>query len=314
MSSSETPTPRPPTAIKPLAWLLPLALLLLLGTLRGGATSLAKYVSIHDVPALGYTFWQCGLAALLLLAVCRLRRVRMPLDHAHLKHFLVCGAIGTALPNTLFFVVVGHIAAGSMAVILTTIPLITYGLALMMRAERPDLRRAIGIGVGLCGTALVVIPGGAMPDASLTPWLLLALLCPTLYSANAVYAGRHRLRGSHPMTLAAGTMTAATLCILPLVLVSGSFYPLWREASLVNALVVAHGVIAALAYSLFFLILRLSGPVFYSQASYVIALTGIGWGMLVFDERHAPAFWLAVALVFAGVLLVNSRQRAARGG
>ena len=294
------------------AWLLPLALLLALGTIRGGATSLAKYVSMHGVPAMGYAFWQCGVAALVLLGACALRGVRLPLDRAHLKHFLVCGAIGSALPNSLFFLVLGHIPAGSMAVILTTIPLVTYALALLVRAERADGRRALGIGVGLLGAALVVLPGGAMPDPSLTPWLLLALGCPTLYATNAVYAGRHRLRGTHPMALAGGTMAAAAVFILPLVLITGSFHPLWRDASLADLLVVAHGGIAALAYSLFFLILRLSGPVFYSQASYVIAVTGIGWGMLVFDERHAPAFWLAVLLVFAGVLLVNSRQRVAR--
>ena len=301
---------RPATSHR--AWLLPLALLLALGTLRGGATSLAKYVSIHGVPAMGYALWQCAIASLLLLGACRLQGIRLPLDRAHRRHFLVCGAFGCALPNSLFFLVLGHIPAGSMAVILTTIPLITYALALLVRAEAPDLRRALGIGVGLAGAALVVLPGGGVPEPSLTPWLLLALLCPTLYAGNAVYAGRHRLRGSHPMALAGGTLGAAALCLLPVVLATGSFHPVWRDWSLPDLLVLAHGGIAAAAYSLFFLLLRLAGPVFYSQTAYVIALTGIGWGMLVFGERHPAAFWLAVALVFTGVLLVNSRQRAVR--
>ena len=312
---SPTPPEQPtPAAPHPLAWLLPLALLLTLGTIRGGATSLAKYVSVHGVPAMGYAFWQCSVAAIILLGSARLRGVTIPLDAKHLRYFALCGAVGTAAPNSLYFVVLGHIPAGTMAVILTTIPLITYLLVLVGRLERADRRRALGIAVGLGGAALVVLPGGAAPDAVLLPWLLLGFLCPLLYASNAVLASRQPVRGADPTVLAGGTLAAGALFVAVPMLATGSFHPLWRDASLVDLLVLAHGVLAAVAYSLFFLLLRISGPVFYSQSAYVIAVTGIGWGMLVFDERHPPAFWLAVALVFVGVLLVNSRQRVARRG
>ena len=42
---------------------LALVLLLTLGTIRGGATSISKYVSINDVPPVAYTMWQSIVAA-----------------------------------------------------------------------------------------------------------------------------------------------------------------------------------------------------------------------------------------------------------
>ena len=289
--------------------LLPLALVLLLGTLRGGVTSLAKYVSMLGIPPLGYTFWQSLVAALLLIVVCLASRRPLPVTRAHLRYFAICGAIGMALPNSLFFAVVKHIPAGSMAVILVTIPLLTYAMALLLRMEPVDGRRALGIGLGLSGAVLVVMPGGSLPAGGSTPWLLLGFLCPLLYAAVSVFATRQRVAGADPLAQAAGTLTAAALLLLPAALLTGTLHPIWQGPTVVTALILAHGAIAATAYALFFILLRVAGPVYYSQSAYVIAVTGIGFGMLVFDERHPGGFWLAVLLIFAGLLLVNLRQR-----
>lgn len=284
-----------------------LMLLLTLGTIRGGATSVAKYVSVSGVPPLGYAFWQSSLAALLLLVVRFDKIGELRGVAAEWRLYLVCGMIGTAFPNTLFFFVVKHIPAGYMAVILTTVPLITYGFALLLQMEKPDGLRALGIVVGFAGAVLIASP--SVDGGFLVNWfVVLALLCPAGYALVGIYVARHSVQGSDPLMMAAGTQLAAASFLLPTALLSGQFYPIWAAPGLPDLLIVLHGVIAAAAYSLFFRIVHMAGPVFYSQSAYVIAVTGIGWGMLVFGERHAGWFWTAVALILGGLTLVNLRH------
>ncbi len=300
-----------PSAAHASPLLLPCALLVLLGSLRGGVTSLAKYVSMQGVAPIGYVFWQAAIAAMLLTALCLCVRRRVVLSRAHLRYFAICATLGVALPNVVFFAVVRHVPAGSMAVILVTIPLLTYVLVVTLRMERLDKWRALGIVLGLIGSVLVVFPNSEIRQLDTARWLALGFLCPALYASVAVFASRHRVEGADPLIQAAGTMGGAALVLLPLALLTDTFYPLWQGSARVSWLIVAHGTIAAVAYSLFFVLLRISGPVFYSQSAYIIALSGIGFGMLVFGERHPSGFWLAVSFIFAGLMLVNMRQRMA---
>ena len=51
------------------------------------------------------------------------------------------------------------------ALVITTAPLVTYVLALIVRMEGFDLRRALGIGIGFSGALLLFLPEGSLPDA-----------------------------------------------------------------------------------------------------------------------------------------------------
>ena len=91
-------------------------------------------------------------------------------------------------------------------------------------------------------------------------------------------------------------------------LLNGDFYPIWRDPGRVEFLIVLHGLIAAMAYTMFFKIVQLAGPVFYSFSAYIIAICGLGWGWFIFGESHGQLFWVAVLLIFSGLALVNYRH------
>ncbi len=284
---------------------LALLLLLLLGALRGGATSVAKYVSINDVPPIGYAMWQSLTAATILTLLSVARSRHLPDIFSRPGYFLVCGVIGTAIPNCLFFLAVRHIAAGTMVVILTLGPIMTYAMAVALKTERADRVRLFGIGLGMTGALLIALP--RVDDVGFNVYLLLALLCPLGYSIIGVYVARRNVTGIEPYHLAAGTQIVSAAFLTPLALASGQFYPIWADISTEALLIVFHGTVAAIAFTLFFKIVELAGAVFYSYSSYVIAATGIGWGMLIFDERHGPVFGVAVLLIFAGLAVINAR-------
>jgi len=52
-----------------------------------------------------------------------------------------------------------------------------------------------------------------------------------------------------------------------------------------------------------FTIVRITGPVFFSQYCYFIVLGGFGWSYLLNDEHHSFYVWIATALAFAGLAI-----------
>lgn len=286
-----------------------LTLLVTLGLLRGGLISIAKVVSVSGVPPFGYVFWQSFSASVFLIVVILLRGQAVTADKAFLRYYFVCAMLGIVLPNALFFHVVRTIPAGSMAVILTTVPLLTYAFALLLNIERANVLRAAGILTGFFGATLMAWPAGG-DFANLNWHMLLGFLCPASYALTSVYASRTQLTVKDPMLLACGTLATAAIFSLPIALSLDQLHPIWRLGQ-TELLIIAHGAGSGIAFTLFFKLIKVAGPVFYSQSTYIIGLTGIGWGMLIFDERHGPIFWVATAFVLGGIMLVNQQQRAA---
>jgi len=56
---------------------------------------------------------------------------------------------------------------------------------------------------------------------------------------------------------------------------------------------------------------RVAGATACSQIGYVIALTGVAAGTIVVDESAGPAFWSALALVFAGMVFAHRARLSA---
>ena len=55
--------------------------------------------------------------------------------------------------------------------------------------------------------------------------------------------------------------------------------------------------------------IRFLGPVFFSTVNFIVALAGIGWGVLFFGESHSHWVWLALLCLLAGVFFVIQRRR-----
>ncbi len=70
-----------------------------------------------------------------------------------------------------------------------------------------------------------------------------------------------------------------------------------------------HMVISGLAFFGLFELIRISGPTYASQLTYVVTLSGVTFGIVIFGEVHSIWVWSATALVLGGVGLVNMRRR-----
>ena len=95
------------------------------------------------------------------------------------------------------------------------------------------------------------------------------------------------------IALLCGMLFAAVLLLVPIVWLSGAYMPLhwpWRTAEWA---VMGMALISNLSYAAYLYLIQVAGPVFASQTGYVVTLSGVFWGMLIFGERHSPWVWLA---------------------
>jgi drug/metabolite transporter (DMT)-like permease len=85
----------------------------------------------------------------------------------------------------------------------------------------------------------------------------------------------------------------------------GVFQPPWTVISLS---LLGLGIINAFAYAVFFRLVEQAGPVFTSQTGNLVTLFGVGWGILIFGERHSIWVWLSFATMMVALALVRPRQ------
>jgi drug/metabolite transporter (DMT)-like permease len=123
-----------------------------------------------------------------------------------------------------------------------------------------------------------------------------------------LFSVKFAVRGTSPLAQAAGTLVLAA---------AGAALVAWPlghlslpSAGWIWALLMAQGVLTALAYLLYFRLLVRAGGVFTSQISYVVTLTGLLWGFLLFAEVPGWLTIPAAALIFTGVALVTLEKRA----
>jgi drug/metabolite transporter (DMT)-like permease len=287
-----------------------LAALLLLGGIWGLTPAMAKLLVLAGAGPLALAATVAAASAGLLWAVCALRGVRVPWDRAHLIHYAVSGGIGFALANLVAFTVLARVPAGLVALVVPLSPILTVALAAALGMERPTRRRLAGTALGLAGTALAISPGAALPEARLLPWAVLLLATPACYALTNVMAVRLAPRGTPPLALATGTMALAALG-------AGLVAPLVGEATVPGAalplpwplpwplLVAAQAALTALAYLLYFRLLARVGGVATSQVGYVVTVSGLGWGFLIFGEVPGWLTLPAAGLIFAGLALVT---------
>ena len=303
-----------PLAAGQVPLIIPLGMIVALGSLWGLAFSFSKMAANGGGHPVSYTFWQGLGAGLAVAAICRIRGLRVPMNRQYLRYYFTIGLIGIALPNVNLVAAIAHLPAGVMVLTIPFVPLMTYLIAIGLKVERFAWLRFAGVLCGLAGVALIVLPEASLPDPDAAYWFLLALATPLLYAATNVSAAYLRPPDSKSLPLAGGMLLAAATILAPVVFAMDVLYIPKLPGGAAEIGIAGQIVISSIAYLIFFEVLRLAGPVFMSFSGYIVSLTGIGWGVLIFGESHSPWIWGAALLIFTGLALVNLRRNASSGG
>lgn len=284
-------------------------LLLALGIVWGSGYAIARFAMTHGVSPLGYTFWQSLGPAILLTLISFLTRKPIKFSKPDLLFYLSCGLIGIAIPNANMYFAAPHLPSGILALIVNTVPIMIYPLALLSKQEKFHKIRLFGIILAITGVLCLVAPNAAIPEKTQAHWVLLSLITPFCFALFAVFLNPLRPPGSNPINLAAGMMALSTLMILPLVLLTHSFYWFSIPFSLTDGIVILEMILSSLGYVLFFWLLQLAGAVYYSLVDGVVAITGLIWGMIIFGERFSGWQACAVISILFAIALMTWQQK-----
>lgn len=284
-----------------------LVLLLSLGFIWGSGYTLAKVAMSQGVPPLGYAFWQSLGPALLLMTGCLFGTTRQPgYLIQHWPYFVIAGLLGIAIPNTNMYFIAPHLPAGLLAVLVNTVPLLVYPMALALKQERFDSLRLTALCIGMTGILFIIQT--PIEDAAHSYWSLLALLSPLAFASCSVFIAARTPKELGAIASASGMLFAATVLLLPFVWQQEAFYSLWPPFNLAKLVVLTEIVLSTTGYILFFNLIRIAGPVYYSLTGGVVALTGLFWGFIVFHEIPSMKQTIAAALVIIAILLLSWRQ------
>jgi drug/metabolite transporter (DMT)-like permease len=281
--------------------------LVVIGVAWGVTGPLAKLAVSTGNHPIGVTFWNTVIGAAVLTVALGLSGRRLPLDRRHLVFFLVCGLLGTALPNSLSYTGYRHLPIGVMSIIISLVPMMTLLLALPLGMERPDLRRMTGLGLGVVAVALIVLPDTSLPEPDKVVWVVLPVIVSLSYAGENIYIAAARPDGCDGLTIMCGLFWGALLLLTPLVLATGAWFDITRLGPPEQAIIVISGLHLG-AYFGFIWLIGQGGPVFAAQVAYVVTGSGVVMGMIFYGERHSPWIWAALGLMFAGLALVKPRQ------
>jgi drug/metabolite transporter (DMT)-like permease len=181
--------------------------------ITGPFSKLAVSTGNHPI---GVTFWNTVIGAVVLTTVLLASGKRLPLERRHLVFFLICGLLGTALPNSLSYTAYRHLPIGIISIVIALVPMTTLLLALPMGIERPEPRRLIGLGLGAMAVGLIVLPDASLPEPGQAAWVVLPLIVALSYAAENIYIATARPAGVEALTIMCGLFWGALILLTPL--------------------------------------------------------------------------------------------------
>lgn len=287
--------------------LVPLLCLLGAGSMLGFSTDFAKLAPQAGLPPLAFLAWSLVGGTLILTLVGAIRG-RLPSFNARtVEYFLVAGLTGLAAPNLIIFSAVPHVGASFVALSIAFSPLYTYVGALLLRMERFDPWRALGVVLALAGSVLLAVLQLSEPGAS-TFWIIMTLSAPILFAVGNIYRTLRHPAGSGPDQLAPGMLGAAALMLLLVGALPGFSLgfslavPTGGAAAIL--LIIAQAATFAVLYLLFFVVQQRGGPVYISLLGSVAAVVGSVIAIFLLGEAAPQGLVVGGALIAFGVGLV----------
>ncbi|WP_248291410.1 DMT family transporter [Neoroseomonas marina] len=287
-----------------IAWLL----LLLLSVLWGGSFFFVG-VAVTEVPPLTIVAARVGLAAAMLWVALPMLGIAPPRGLPAWSAVAAMGLLNNAVPFSLIVWAQQTLPSGLAAILNATTPL--WGVLVAHLAVREERITPARLGGALLGFAGVAAMSGLDVLRGTTASLpaTVAMLAATLSYACAGVFGRRLARvGVMPVHAALGQLTVAAALMVPLAMAADAPWqrPLPSAAAL-GALVGLAILCTAVAYVLYFRILALAGAVNLLLVTFLVPVSAIVLGMLILDETLEPRHVAGMALIGAGLALIDGR-------
>jgi len=254
---------------------------------------------------MGLIFWQVVMVGVALGVVVLWRREPVPTGARHIRFYALISAVGTLIPSSVSFFVASKLPAGILGLILATVPMFSLLIALAIRSERFQMRRMMGIALGVTAMILLAIPELRLPGAGVAPLLLLGLFAPFCYGME----GNIVERLAPPDVTPLAVIFASSMLAIPVAGAIAWWGDVWvdlgDEWGAAEWALLGSSLGHAFAYTGYVALVGLAGAVFSSQIAYITTLSAIVASLVFLGESYPASTWLAIALMMSGLFLVQ---------
>ena len=228
----------------------------------------------------------------------------------------ITALLGYLFPLVAALYAAPYLAAGVMTLIATLTPVVTVVVALLLRTERVSPQHITAIALGVVAAVLVLWPELELPDHGTLPWMLLMGVVPLSYGIESIYVSAKWPRHLDAWQVGFGEAIMAMVLLAPVYPFFGDPTTLGFDWTVAETGIVLFVVAGLVNIVLYFYIIQKTGGVLVTFGSFITLFAGIGWGMLIFSERHGAMVWASVvvligALAFVCVDVVKNAKAAA---
>lgn len=284
-----------------------LALLLALSTLWGASYTFIK-IGVETIPPVTFIAARTLIAGAILVAVIRLRGLKLPSDRLAWSRFLFQACLNSVIPFTLIAWAEQTTDAGLATILNSTTPIFAFLLTVLItRHETVTSRKLLGVSAGLIGTCLIV---GVEAFDGFGHQLLaqLAIVTATICYAGAAIFGKN-FKGLDPMMPAAGSLICGAVILIPISLVVDQPWTLTPSTNSLLALLALSTFSTALAFVIYFRLVQTLGSVGTTAQAYLRVPIGVAIGALFLGETISSTAWIGLACVMAGVIAMTLPSR-----
>jgi drug/metabolite transporter (DMT)-like permease len=275
-----------------------------------GTTWIFIKIGLADLPPLGFAAARFILASIIIFAIIKVQRIRIPRTAAEWKLIAITGVLQFSINYSLVFWSEVHITSGLAAVLQAMITV--FGLVLasfFLPDERITKLKVFAVFVGVAGVAVIFIDQLRVRD--MMAFLgCVAVVVGAYAAAQGSILVKAKAGGIHPASLVFGQM----ICGLPLMVI----YSLAVEGSPLNyhwswtaigclLYLTLFGTIAA--FWLYYWLLSKVESTRAMMISLVTPLIAVLIGAIFLGETLPPQTFLGGILIIASIALIVFRKR-----
>jgi drug/metabolite transporter (DMT)-like permease len=282
--------------------------LVVLSVLWGGAFFFVEVALASFTPLLLVAV-RLSIAAFVIWAIVLAKGYPVPASRSAWVVFFGMGLLNNVIPFLLIVWSQTVITAGLASILTAATPIIAVALAgLGLRDEPITQRKIAGTTLGLIGVAILIGPAAWAGLSSHHIAQLAVLVAAISFAFAGVYGRRLGSMGVHPIVAGAGQLLAASIIMIPLVLIFEDSSVL--EVRSVSAWAAVGGLAVfstALGYVLYFNLLEKVGAVNLLLVNLLLPVTAILLGSVVLGEQLHAWQILGMAVIGIGLLTMDGR-------
>ncbi|MCA9935139.1 MAG: DMT family transporter [Ardenticatenaceae bacterium] len=239
------------------------------------------------------------------------KKFRWPTDPRLWFHAAILGVLGTAVPMTSIVNSLQYLSSGIASVLITTNPAVTVLMShFLLPDEKLNKRKSAGIMLALAGAALLALSGeSGLPNVNQAdPRGYLLMATAILVSSAMIIYVRKYMQNYNSFDVASVRMFTAAMVVMPLSAlfigvdfgaVTGQGYAALFYASLIGTF---SGMLLA------FRNVQRFGATAGAMTGYIIPIFAVFGGWLLLGEKITPVMLGGMALIIAGIAILNERK------